>query len=78
MGSSPIGSAMKDLIEALTIFLKYKDVRNPTLCEHDVLYIMEVTKEEVSEEDAARLKELGFLWSEGENNCWISFRYGSA
>ena len=30
---------MSDLIEALTIFLKYGNPRNPTHCEHDVLTI---------------------------------------
>jgi hypothetical protein len=69
---------MKDLIEALTIFLKYKNVRNPTHCEHDVLHVVDVTKEEVSAEDAARLKELGFLWSTENDGCWVSFRFGSA
>ncbi len=69
---------MKDLIEALTIFAKYKDLHNPTHCEHDVLYIMGVTKDEISQEDAARLKELGFIWSESDGGCWKSFRFGSA
>lgn len=69
---------MKDLIEALTIFLKYKNVEWPTHCEHDVLHIMAVTKEEVSAEDAARLEQLGFLWDTGDDGCWISFKYGSA
>jgi hypothetical protein len=69
---------MKDLIEALNIFLKYKDVKWPTHCEHDVLHIMEVTKEEVVAEDAARLEQLGFLWSVGDGGGWISFRFGSA
>jgi hypothetical protein len=69
---------VKELIEALTIFSKYKDLRNPTHCEHDVLYIMGVTEEEVSEEDKARLKTLGFLWSSREDGAWISYRYGSA
>lgn len=68
---------MADLIEALQIFLKYRNEKRPTHCEHDVLYIMAVTKEEVSEGDAKRLDELGLFWSEGEE-CWISFRYGSA
>lgn len=68
---------MKDLIEALQIFLKYKDERWPTHCSHDQLAIMGVTKEEVSEEDSNRLDELGFLYSDSEE-CWISFRYGSA
>lgn len=68
---------MKDLIEALQIFLKYKDVRNPTNCSHDVLAIMAVTQEEVSPEDTARLDKLGFFYSESEE-CWQSFRFGSA
>ena len=72
---------MKDLIEALTIFLKYRDVECPTHCEHDVLQVMGITEDEVSEEDRWRLSELGFLWSEtgnGGDGCWISYRYGSA
>jgi hypothetical protein len=69
---------MKELIEALSIFLKYKNVRNPTHCSHDVLSIMEITKDDVSEEDQARLEELGFFWSESSGGCWQSFRYGSA
>lgn len=69
---------LHELIEALTIFLKYKNPKRPTHCEHDVLSIMEVTKEEVSEEDTKRLEQLGFFWAEGEHDCWISYRYGSA
>lgn len=71
---------MKDLIEALTIFLKYKNLEWPTYCEHDVLYIMEVTEEEVSEEDKKRLGELGFRFSENSDAgpTWLSFKYGSA
>lgn len=68
---------MKDLIEALQIFLKYRDERWPTHCSHDQLSIMGVTKEEVSEEDVNRLDDLGFMWSSGDD-CWISFRFGSA
>jgi hypothetical protein len=72
---------MKDLIEALTIFRKYEDATNPTHCEHDVLQVMHVTEEEVSEEDRKRLGELGFNWDapgNGGDGCWISYRYGSA
>lgn len=36
---------MKKLIEALTIFAKYADVERPTHCEHDVLMIMQVTRD---------------------------------
>jgi hypothetical protein len=66
---------MKDLIEALTIFAKYKDWEWPTHCEHDVLTIMGITEEEVSKEDRERLNKLGFLWGD---EAWISFRFGSA
>ena len=69
---------MKDLIEALTIFQKYKDVRNPTHCEHDVLTIMAVGRDEVSAKDAKRLEKLGFIWSEEDDGAWISFKFGSA
>jgi hypothetical protein len=68
---------MKDLIEALTIFARYRDVRNPTNCAHDVLCIMAVERDEVSAADRARLDALGFFWS-GEHDCWASFRFGSA
>lgn len=68
---------MKDLIEALTIFLKYKDEQWPTHCEHDVLYIIGVTHDEVSVEDRARLEQLGFHWAENDES-WQSFRFGSA
>ncbi len=68
---------MKDLIAALNIFLKYKDAYAPTHCEHDVLLVVGITKEEVSEEDKARLNDLGFYWSY-EYDCWGSFRFGSA
>lgn len=78
MGSIPTKSAMKDLIEALTIFLKYKNVPNPTHCSHDVLSIMEITEDDVSLEDRNRLGELGFFWSTSDGGCWRSFRYGSA
>jgi len=72
---------MKKLIEALTIFAKYQDLEWPTHCEHDVLHIMGITKDEVSLEDQARLEELGFLWSDarsGEDGGWISYHFGSA
>lgn len=68
---------MKDLIEALTIFLKYADKHTPTHCEHDVLWVVGLTRDEVSEPDRLRLDELGFHWSAGDGS-WQSFRYGSA
>ncbi len=68
---------MENLIKALQIFLKYKNVDNPTNCSHDVLCIMDISQEEVSAEDIKTLDELGFFWSE-EYECFASFRYGSA
>lgn len=68
---------MKDLIKALNIFLKYKDNYSPTYCEHDVLYVVGISYEEVSKEDKEELKELGFSWS-NEIDCWYSYRFGSA
>lgn len=68
---------MSDLIAALQIFLKYKDEQFPTHCEHDVLLIMGITKEEISEEDVVKLYRLNFSWF-NEFNCWGSFRFGSA
>jgi hypothetical protein len=68
---------MEDLIEALQIFLKYKNEKWPTNCSHDLLAIMAVTRDEVSGEDTKRLEELSFIWMEGDE-CWGSFRFGSA
>jgi hypothetical protein len=71
---------MKDLIEALQIFLKYRNEEWPTHCEHYILCIMGVTKDEVSEEDQKRLDELGFTYLDdacGEPG-WASFKFGSA
>lgn len=67
---------MEDLIEALTIFLKYKNEKRPTHCEHDVLMIMGVDKN-VTQEDETRLDELGFRWNTSED-CWYSYKFGSA
>jgi len=71
---------MKDLIEALTILMKYggADKYAPTHCEHDVFAVagIGVSLEMVSEADAERLDELGFHWSD-EYDCWASFRFGS-
>lgn len=66
---------MKDLIEALQIFLKYGDEQWPTNCEHDIMSVM-IDPGEVSETDKARLSELGFHVND-ENDCFDSFRFGS-
>jgi hypothetical protein len=66
---------MKNLIEALTIFLKYGDEPYQTHCEHDELWICGYDDAEISEEDTAKLEELGFS---NYGDGWKSFRYGSA
>lgn len=68
---------MDDLIEALKIFRKYANEKWPTNCSHDLLAIMGIGKDQISTEDQERLEELGFLWMESEE-CWGSFRFGSA
>ena len=69
---------MRNLIEALTIILKYGDVPFPTHCEHDTLYITSaVPPEEFAAEDLSRLDELGILVDE-ETGGFYSFRYGSS
>ena len=68
---------MDDLIEALTIFRKYANPASPTHCEHDTLWIMGVTEEEIIYTDKKRLDELGFFFSESADN-WQSYRFGSA
>jgi len=68
---------MSNLIEALGIFKKYKDEACPTHCEHDIMYIMGIAKDVMTEEDIKRLEELGFNYDDTEEG-WYSFRYGSA
>ena len=67
---------MNDLLEAFTIFAKYTSSRNPTCCEHDVLYVL-VDPAKVSADDRARLEALGFDAHEGDSN-FQSTRFGSA
>jgi hypothetical protein len=66
---------MKDLIEALQIFLKYKNLKYPIQCMHDELLIADILIDEVSEEDIEKLDTLGFFWS--EEGCFKSFKFGS-
>jgi len=75
---------MKDLIEALQIFLKYGNPNHPTHCEHDILHICGIEPDDVSHEDKAKLDKLGFHLEEPdghgfvENEGFYSFKYGSA
>lgn len=66
---------MKDLLQAIKIFLKYSDVEHPTNCSHDVLWI-DVDETVVSKEDIKTLDKLGFFIDE-DNGGFMSFKFGS-
>ena len=66
---------MKDLLEAIKIFLKYDNPYSPFHCEHDTLTV-DIDPAIVSEGDRDRLEELGFHSFEGDD-CFTSFRFGS-
>jgi len=68
---------MENLIKALQIFLKYGNPEHPTHCEHDILYICNISPDQVSDEDKRELESLGFFIDESED-CFKSYRYGSA
>lgn len=74
-GETRVTMTLKDLIEALKIFLKYGDEEYPTYCEHDVLLVT-YDIEGMSEEDINELEDLGFYWDE-DREGFISFKYGS-
>lgn len=70
---------MKDLIEALTILLKYGNPNYPTHCEHDVMVICGIDPDDVSDTDQAKLDELGFnISKEYGERSFISHKFGSA
>jgi len=67
------------MIEACNIFKKYANPYAPTHCTHDTLMISpDIDPKKVSEEDKARLKELGFFVGTEWPDNFISFRFGSA
>ena len=68
---------MSDLIEALKIFLKYENSKWPTNCSHDVLAIMDINPEIVTDVDKLKLEALGFIVND-DYDGFISFRFGSA
>ena len=68
---------MENLIKALQIFMKYGNPDYPTRCEHDELFICGIDPETVSDEDKKLLEDLGFFVDD-EQECFKSFRYGSA
>jgi hypothetical protein len=70
---------MEKLIEALQILLKYGNPDYPTHCIHDILIIVGIDPDKVSEEDTLKLKQLGFFPTRDYGEHWfVSFRYGSA
>lgn len=64
---------MDDLIEALQIFRKYGNPKDPFHCEHDVLMV-NYDPENIGDQDTKRLYELGFF---AEDDCFKSYRFGS-
>ena len=68
---------MDDLIEALQIFRKYANEEWPTHCEHDVLMVVNISRNDLSEEDYVKVKKLGFIWSD-DDDSFISYKFGSA
>ena len=66
---------MNDLIKALQIFAKYTDAKYPTSCEHDIFYV-QVSPDDVSDEDKAELEKLGFQVDTDLGN-FSSYRFGS-
>lgn len=68
---------MKDLIEALTILLKYGNPAHPTNCSHDELAICGIEPSDVSDADKEQLEKLGFHINTDEG-YFYSFRFGSA
>jgi hypothetical protein len=69
---------MRDLIEAISIMMKYcGDDKYPTCCEHDVLYFPKADYDSVSDEDKKRLEELGFSKNTEGGEGFMSYRFGS-
>lgn len=68
---------MEDLIKALQILLKYGNPKYPTVCEHDILYIVGIDLKKISIEDITELENLGFKINIEESEIY-SFKFGSA
>lgn len=67
---------MIDLIKALQIMLKHGDVKYPTHCEHNVLYVF-VNSMDFTDEEFTTLEVLGFFADE-EGEGFYSYKYGSS
>ena len=76
--SEKMPEGLDGLIRALQIFRKYGNPYSPTHCEHDTLLVC-ISPDVVSEKDKKELEELGFhAGSDFTDDCFQSFRYGSA
>ena len=51
---------MEDLIKALQILLKYGNPKRPFICKCDECIVQDIDPIDVSQDDIARLKDLGF------------------
>ncbi len=67
---------MEDLIKALQMFLKVRNIDYPTHCEHDELMVIGYTPDDFTPEELAELDKLGFSWNE-DDEYFYSFRFGS-
>lgn len=67
---------MKNLIEALEIFLKYDSKGFPIEYFADTICISNINKDIISKEDLEKLLNLGFFWSE-TSKCFKCFTYRS-
>ena len=65
---------MKNLSHLL---LKYGNPKYPTVCEHDILYIVGIDLKKISIEDINELENLGFNINIEESEIY-SFKFGSA
>lgn len=65
-----------ELLTAIAKLSWHKTGESPFHCEHDVLYVMS-DPSKYSEEELAIFDYLGFFPSE-ENDCFMSYRFGSA
>ena len=70
---------MKQLLWAITIFLKYGDPDFPTHCEHDIMYICGIDPDDVTEKDKLELAEIGFDVTDDLGiKQFYSYKFGSA
>lgn len=67
---------MKDLIKALTILSKYSKAKYPIQCEHDIMFIVDVDPDDVSQEDKDMLEKLHFEYD--KDMGFYSNYYGCA